>query len=82
MIAVTSWSPADLLDNGRVVDVTLDQRRAEDGLGATELQRVQDDDVAPGLAQCPYRVGPDVPGTAGDQDRHRGAASFGHARGC
>ena len=35
---------ADLLDERLVVDVALDERRAEHGIGAAELERVEHDD--------------------------------------
>ena len=61
---------AHLLDERRVVDVALDQRRAEQGVGPPELERVEHDDVAPAVAQRADGVRPDVPGTAGDEDGH------------
>ena len=60
---------AHLLDEVRVVDVATHERRPEQRLDAPELQRVEDDDLAAGVAQGAHGVRADVAGAAGDAGR-------------
>ena len=65
---------ADLLHERGVADVAHDERRTEQRVDPSELERVEHDDVPPGVAERSHRVRTDVAGAAGDEHGHRVAS--------
>ena len=57
-------------DQRCVGDVSDHERGAQHGVGRAQLERVEHDDLAAGISEGSHGVRADVPGAAGDQDRH------------
>ena len=61
---------ADLSNEFGIGNVANDQRGVEQGISATKLERIQNDDIAANCPQLSNRVRSDVSGTSGDENRH------------